>query len=527
MKFIDEKIEKFDLKSIENLELIIVEYLCGEISHKKGDVSEKDVDLIKEFLKQLTKSGVNYEQFNEMLLLFNQGRISRDFFNFIFEKEEIDLEEIKKGIMKFRGYAMLCFGNISFAYKELMKKNYEEIQKILKIYCKDSEKIKENFKSRPRKMLCIDGIPREDTWMIGETYERKIMAEIEYINFLKETELKNDQEFKSLSKEYLELGDKLSKVSKKGLKNTDIYLTWDYMDIYIATSMRNKTEFYQTYDFIKNIFNNKKLNELKLRFFDPTQSKCNNRIDKGLVEGLMLKRVFATIYMVQESDTMGKDSELAATLAQGKPVIAYVPKIDIEKFSDEIKNYPFSYFKETFDFLDFKNVFGNENFKNEIMKKIKNHKDVIRDFKEYILKIEEGSEKNNEKLKGLMLWQSKKSDQLKNNFKKFKDLITIISVGKYCNFEDRARILKELHPLAIQIVLESGVANGVLVVRDEEECVKLLCNLITNNVKFIIKEIEKENWKITVLFEKDTGCPFRVVTNNIKITNSFWNFYLN
>src|ERR1017187_8527142 len=43
---------------------------------------------------------------------------------------------------------------------------------------------------------------------------------------------------------------------------------------------------------------------------------------------LMLKRAQCTLYLAQESDTLGKDSELASTLAQGKPVIAYVPRID-------------------------------------------------------------------------------------------------------------------------------------------------------------------------------------------------------
>jgi len=31
---------------------------------------------------------------------------------------------------------------------------------------------------------------------------------------------------------------------------------------------------------------------------------------------------------------------------------------------------------------------------------------------------------------------------------------------------------------------------------------------------------------ITALEEKVSGCPFRVVTDDEKLTNSFWNFYL-
>jgi len=32
------------------------------------------------------------------------------------------------------------------------------------------------------------------------------------------------------------------------------------------------------------------LNELDLRYFDPTQAYTDNRVNKGLVEALMLKR---------------------------------------------------------------------------------------------------------------------------------------------------------------------------------------------------------------------------------------------
>jgi hypothetical protein len=64
---------------------------------------------------------------------------------------------------------------------------------------------------------------------------------------------------------------------------------------------------------------------LKLRHFDPTLSFVDDRITKGLIECLMIRRAKVTIYNAGEQDSLGKDSELAATLAQGKPVIAYIP----------------------------------------------------------------------------------------------------------------------------------------------------------------------------------------------------------
>jgi len=47
---------------------------------------------------------------------------------------------------------------------------------------------------------------------------------------------------------------------------------------------------------------------------------------QGLGGSAMLKRAQCTLYFAQESTRYGKDSELASTLAQGKPVIAYVPE---------------------------------------------------------------------------------------------------------------------------------------------------------------------------------------------------------
>lgn len=38
------------------------------------------------------------------------------------------------------------------------------------------------------------------------------------------------------------------------------------------------------------MFQQEPVKGLKLRYFDPTQAFCEDRIDKGLVEGLMLKR---------------------------------------------------------------------------------------------------------------------------------------------------------------------------------------------------------------------------------------------
>lgn len=62
------------------------------------------------------------------------------------------------------------------------------------------------------------------------------------------------------------------------------------MDIYFATSMRKAWEYQDLYDFIERLMGQEELNELDLRYFDPTQAYTDNRVNKGLVEALMLKR---------------------------------------------------------------------------------------------------------------------------------------------------------------------------------------------------------------------------------------------
>jgi hypothetical protein len=105
------------------------------------------------------------------------------------------------------------------------------------------------------------------------------------------------------------------------------------MDVYFATSMRRAWEYKDLFDFIDELMSRPELKDLNIRYFDPTQCYTANRVNKGLVEALMLKRARCTVYSVQDTDTLGKDSELASTLAQGKPVIAYIPEIQVENHS--------------------------------------------------------------------------------------------------------------------------------------------------------------------------------------------------
>lgn len=121
------------------------------------------------------------------------------------------------------------------------------------------------------------------------------------------------------------------------LKNTKLYLSLvDDLDVYVATSMRTKSDFIEMADVCKRIFGTKDkptaLAELNLRFFDPTMSAASGHDDKGLIECLMVKCAKVLIYTSGDKDSYGKDSEAAMALSSGKPVIFYCDEATRKNF---------------------------------------------------------------------------------------------------------------------------------------------------------------------------------------------------
>jgi len=253
--------------------------------------------------------------------------------------------------------------------------------------------------------------------------------------------------------------------------------------------MRQPHEYVIVNKLAKKIFEHKILKPLKLRWFDPTQAYCKDRIDKGLAEGLMLKRAKCTIYLAQESDTFGKDSELASTLAQGKVVIAYIPegnKEYIQELLDELTRINDSK-NITEIILDQLRVFDNSiAWKDPKVRKWLNHPQEA---------------------------------NIQNLQKKLETLVQK-------QYNRRAKILSENHPLGIQVSLSTGVANGVLVVRTIDACARLVKRILTRKMEFDLDQYSNDKGQYLVLREKISNCIFRVVTGDALLTNTFWNYYL-
>ena len=91
----------------------------------------------------------------------------------------------------------------------------------------------------------------------------------------------------------------------------------------------------------------------------------------------------------------------------------------------------------------------------------------------------------------------------------------------------------------MQINLQTGVANGVLVARSVGECAELVRGILLNELQFDIEEgvwnrvynrITDEQQDVfleaDILRERKTKSIYRVVTKDSHLTNTFWNWYL-
>jgi len=523
IKFFDNRILKLNIDNPEGIKELIIEHFCG-IKHY-NEITPNDSLLLKKIVVDFKLKKIGYEGLNEILLLLNQNRICRDFYDYFFNKKKINQLDLKKGIIKFRGYAMLCFGNIRFAYLNLSEKNLKEVTDKLKPFSFSSTQLLEDFNNREDPTIDIEKIDKKNTWLTGYLSGKKLTKEINYIikEIAKYKRNPNEDNYKKINKldsawKELRKIDNNKKITiETAKKNTDIYLMWEYMDVYIATSMRCSWEFEEVSDLINNLKEFSKIKEQKIRFFDPTQSYHSNRIEKGLIEGLMLKRAKCLVYMVQESDTLGKDSELAATLAQGKPVIAYIPKIKIEDYVNKIKDFPLEYFKKRLLILQAEEIFEDEDCIKRLKNFDKNYESIIKEFLQNLEKFENDNP--------ITLWTKNEMNFKKRN-KKFINICRILAIAEDFNFDKRASLLQKSHPLAIQVDLKTGVANGVLVVRKIKSCAQLIYNFLINDLSFEFNYNREKDQETIELIEKYSKSIYRVIVQYRKLVNAFWSFYL-
>jgi len=108
------------------------------------------------------------------------------------------------------------------------------------------------------------------------------------------------------------------------------------LDVYVATSMRTRNDFRTMAARCDKIFTDPKVQDLHLRYFDPTMSAAEGHQDKGLIECLMVKCAKVLVYCAGEKESYGKDAEAAMALSLGKPVIFLCDEEQKQKFYREV-----------------------------------------------------------------------------------------------------------------------------------------------------------------------------------------------
>ena len=298
---------------------------------------------------------IDCSHLNELLLLVHKNRVEQPFFDHFF-RSNCTIGRIPDGVARFQEAALLLYGNFVFAYRTLsrIKDSAEFRIKVAAASRVPSDELK-YFEDRPRKLLDIDRIDKDQTPFVGYLSVGDILGDLRRCEVLRGAALEVgraatwdefvtqvrlmvrpeqsspvleivenyrdkhpteapfelaaflDDSFSRLS----EMKSEVERIRARATSNQDIYLTWDHMDVYFATSMRKAWEYGDLYGFIERLMLDKEIAGLGLRYFDPTQAYTDNRVNKGLVEALMLKRAQCTVYSVQDTDTLGKDSELS------------------------------------------------------------------------------------------------------------------------------------------------------------------------------------------------------------------------
>jgi transcriptional regulator with XRE-family HTH domain len=329
---------------------------------------------------------------------------------------------------------------------------------------------------------------------------------------------------------------RIAKTQATGLRNLSQYLAADYMDVYVATSMREDSDFVSVNRFVQQLFGHAELKPLKLRYFNPTQSWVEDRIAKGLVEALMLRRSSATIYMAQKGDTFGKDSEASVALGQGKPVIVYVPKLvvpELDLDSSALAMSSEETLRNALRGIDPEEVSATMD-QEALLGAILNRRlaaatnaqiglTVARHWADFGLDAEAARVKDSDRGRYLeWLREVMKSPDAPPPIPDgLRTEIETMLVANAVRFEHRASLFREKHPLALQVILSTGVLNGILVARSVESCGVLLRKVFENNLDLKLVRGE-ESYK---LIERSTQSTIRVISKHSLLANAFASYY--
>jgi hypothetical protein len=337
-------------------------------------------DFVCERLLQIHERPLSKVQLNQLLGFQKERAVSDDFFRYYWlDEPELpyilssipgyqtsykDYENIRSiehffyGLHRIFIDGLLHCGNVRQYYRQYCSKNYDGIRAITSLRMFDTAAIKARGPS-----LEFHEIPRDDRYLISEmackSYGETPRASGELKNALMEGWRNHkakgggripikallsgttypaqqqmfefsvddilDQAIESeaeLDEHYGKVADRFLTAREAALKNTDLYLSLvNDLDVYVATSMRTRSDFRSMAEQCDEIFVDDRVKDLHLRYFDPTISAADGHQDKGLIECLMVKCAKVLVYCAGDKESYGKDAEAAMALSLGKPVI--------------------------------------------------------------------------------------------------------------------------------------------------------------------------------------------------------------
>lgn len=543
------------------------ERLLGLFQKMTGSEKEGGLTLhepLKNNIISLRRAGADEEKLeiiNRILALMGYDCICSEFLEVVFEDVDFsNIEEVEKRVDKFRCLCLLEYADFKEGFG-IFRKEGDKLKNAWKRYF--SRKIKEKGK---KVVLPIIPIP------VGQRYQLGYLAyghrqDVEgargrLLEIFKEAQEKRLYSSEAIEKLADEKGDDIytlcaiagisevdnlilgeeepppvlfnslmdtikfycakrerdqgEEARKMGKENTIQYLSTRDIDVYVATSMRYPLDFSMNAIFVKNLSEHKEIKDFNLTFFDPTLAYLPDRIQKGLLENMMIERALVTIYNAQESDTFGKDAEAGITHAFGKPVIVYVPRLFGEDLSKRLMEKistieVYIELQKLYSVLDSLSLEVRDDFlgslkdegylteheKEELEKPGKDKKEAI----EYIV---------DKKIQPLMNQLEVKDMRIELIQKGYKPPLSKEEVVKFCverikKLEERALLFQELHPLTFQISPIDGIARGVFVTRSVDKTAELLRALLMGKLEYEIKPI-KDN---IVLCDEITHSPIR------------------
>ncbi|TAK07691.1 hypothetical protein EPO44_03705 [bacterium] len=319
---------------------------------------------------------------NRLLLSLGISPVSVEFFDTVFSEVDFqNLEQVRQNVDNFRTLCMLEYGNFRYGYKQLRQGNL--IEDRWKQYFPSAAEARERSRKlsqrpEPSGLVSISGSQLFSLGYLAGEYAQKIndarkkLLEIidraiakGVVDFGKLQGVAEEMEEKKLTTLFAKAGipgtemlmypdlplfgggrknytdillsirencvtvdeDAIARAQQAGIQNARTYMAMHDIDVYVATSMRDPLHFTSNWAFIQRLFHQGDLAAWRMHYFDPTQAYLQDRIQKGLLECLMIKRARLSVYNAQEGDTFGKDSEAGVTLAQRKPVIVYVARL--------------------------------------------------------------------------------------------------------------------------------------------------------------------------------------------------------